>query len=109
MERGNLDLILKAFNLPAYDASENDYDQLYDHCLKIATQIESGMFAKFDCQINKDYSGKYRQLQTSLKNDDNYDLRLKILTGEIDAMKVTDLQQNQLTSKRVIEMQLQQQ
>ena len=50
MERGELGHILKAFNLPAYDA-EIDYDQLYEHCLKIATQIESGMFAKFDCSI----------------------------------------------------------
>ena len=31
--------------------AEIDYDQLYEHCLKIATQIESGMFAKFDCSI----------------------------------------------------------
>ena len=33
---------------------EVSQDQVYEFCMKIATSIESGMFARFECQIVRD-------------------------------------------------------
>jgi hypothetical protein len=41
------------------------------------------MFTTYDILISKDYSGKYRKLLTAFRNDENYELRLKILLMEI--------------------------
>ena len=77
----------------------------------MATKIESIMWVLNDEQTvrppltlqSKEYSSKYRQLQTALRNDDNYELRLKVLTGEIDPMKLPEMTQEQLAPKSLQE------
>jgi len=49
------------------------------------------MWVYFDQQINKEYGKKFRQLQTSLRNDDNFELRYQLLTHEIEPYGVTKL------------------
>ncbi|CDW83551.1 transcription elongation factor s- [Stylonychia lemnae] len=95
-EKGNLDQI-KNFNM------DGDQDQIYDFCTKIATKIESGMWVCFEESVSKDYSSKYRQLYTALKNDENFELRFQILSGDIDPVKVTELSSQQLAPKSLQE------
>lgn len=58
--------------------------------------IESGMWAFFEKALNKEYGRKFRQLQTSLRNDENFELRLQLLSGQIDPLKVHELTNEQL-------------
>lgn len=60
-----------------------------EHCLIMASKIESGMWIYFDQEISKGYGRKFRQLQTSFRNDGNAELRLRLLMGEVDLLKVT--------------------
>eukprot|EP00347_Sterkiella_histriomuscorum_P015578 403356500 len=81
-------------------ASESDKeDEKYLVCMNLALNIESHMWVLYDESISKEYSSKYRQLHTALRNDENYELRLKILMGEIEPSQVPDLSVNDLASK----------
>jgi hypothetical protein len=63
------------------ESVEPKIEKLFEFCHNIATGIESGMFVKYEYSISKDYSTKYRKVQTALRNDENYDLRIAIITG----------------------------
>ena len=68
-------------------------------CADISSQIESGMWVCYDSELNKDYSRKFRQLQASLRHDDNQELRLRILKGVVEPLSVAKLQPHQLAPK----------
>jgi len=49
------------------------------------------MYIFFENTISRDYGRKFRQLQTSLRNDDNTELRSMVLKEKIVAFEVTQL------------------
>ena len=55
---------------------EIDYENAYQFCLKLGTEIESGMWVNFNHEISREYNRKSLQLQTSLRDEDNTALRL---------------------------------
>lgn len=57
------------------------------------------MWVCFDSELNKDYSRKFRQLQASLRHDENQELRYRILQGLVEPLSVAKLQPHQLASK----------
>ena len=102
------------------NCEEIDQDIEYDYCHRIAQKIEAGMFARYDSFIvslfffnqiykqSKDYGVKYRQLKAALKNDDNYELRYKLLTEKQDPTTLVDKSSNELAPKKLQELQQQQ-
>ena len=78
---------IKELNL----SSDIDWEEAYRFCLKIGTEIESGMWVNFNNEISRDYGRKFRQLQASLRNDENEILRQQLLNGEIEPVSVTSL------------------
>ena len=70
---------LKGESIEKFDANPYSTDywkQATKFCSDISQQIESGMWVCYNSELNKEYSRKFRQLQASLRNDDNYELRL---------------------------------
>ena len=57
------------------------------------------MWVCFNSELNKEYSRKFKQLQASLRNDDNYELRIQLLTGKIEPLSVTQLKTEQLAPR----------
>jgi len=78
-----------ATNLDIDDPSR--LEKAFTLCHSLGTNIESGMWVFFENEISKDYGRKFRQLQTSLRNEENYELRLQILNREMDALTLTKL------------------
>jgi hypothetical protein len=71
-------------------------EKAFEYCQGLAMNIESGMWAFFEKSLNKEYGRKFRQLQTSLRNDENFELRLQLLSAQIDPLKVHELTNEQL-------------
>ena len=76
-----------------------DWEAAYNFCLKLGTDIESGMWVQFKNEISREYGRKFRQLQASLRNDDNITLRFRLLKGEIEPISVTSLSADDLVPK----------
>ena len=57
------------------------------------------MWVNFNNEISRDYGRKFRQLQASLRNDENDILRQQLLNGEIEPVSVTSLTQEHLAPK----------
>lgn len=75
-------------------------------CMGVATQIESGMNVHLNTasrEISREYARKFRQLQTSLRNDSNGELRLQLLNEDINALELTHMTPEQLAPKSKIE------
>lgn len=102
-EKAEFERILEAMQWKDLSV-EPDIEKLFEYALKVATGIESGMFIKFDHNIGKEYSAKYRKLSSALRNDENYDLRLAVLTGQLEAVKLFELSDHQLAPKRIQEL-----
>ena len=62
---------IKELNL----SKDIDWEEAYTFCLKIGTEIESGMWVNYNNEISREYGRKFRQLQASLRNDENDVLR----------------------------------
>lgn len=86
-----------ATNLDIDDPSR--LEKAFTLCHSLGTNIESGMWVFFENEISKDYGRKFRQLQTSLRNEENYELRLQILNREMDALTLTKLSNEQLVPR----------
>ena len=61
------------------------------------------MWVYFNESISKDYSKKYRLLQSSLNNHENYELRLNIIADVTDPFTLTKLNYEDLAPKSVLE------
>lgn len=75
-------------------------------CIEVASQIESGMSVHLNSggkEISREYARKFRQLQTSLRNDSNSELRLQLLNGDIIAIDLTRMTPEQLAPKSKLE------
>jgi hypothetical protein len=81
------------------DDDNTRLEKAFDLCKALGTNIESGMWVFFENQISKEYGRKFRQLQTSLRNEDNYELRLCILNREMDALTITKLSNDEFVPK----------
>ena len=65
-------------------------------CSEIALKIEAGMFVYFGRQISKDYTRKFRVLQTTLQQSENTTVRQNLLTGELDPNELCRLSADSL-------------
>lgn len=75
-------------------------------CAGLAQQIESGMSVHLNTSgkdISREYARKFRQLQTSLRNDSNGELRQQLLNEEIPAVELTRMTPEQLAPKSKVE------
>ena len=57
------------------------------------------MWVSNESQLSKEYTRKFRQLQASLRHDENQELRLKVLSGAIEPLAVTTLRADQLAPR----------
>ena len=67
--------------------------------MKLGTEIESGMWVFFKHEISREYGRKFRQLQASLRNEDNSTLRFQLLTSEIEPISMVSLSADDLAPK----------
>jgi hypothetical protein len=74
--------------------SDDFWETVRKICHGVASQIESGMSVHLNVgnkEISREYARKFRQLQTSLRNDSNSELRSQLLNEEINAMDLTHM------------------
>ena len=57
------------------------------------------MWVFFKHEISREYGRKFRQLQASLRNEDNSTLRFQLLTGEIEPISMVSLSADDLAPK----------
>ena len=76
------------------------WDKATKLCSDISQQIESGMWVLYDSQLSKEYSRKFRQLQASLRHDENHELRMRLISGQVEPLSVTSLRPDQLAPKQ---------
>ena len=79
--------------------SDSLWSEATKKCNELSLKIESGMYVSFDSEVSREYSRKFRSLLTSLRHEDNHDLRMKILRGQIEPMSVSQLRSDQLAPR----------
>ena len=58
------------------------------------------MWVSFKNEVSREYGRKFRQLQASIRNDENDGLRHQLLIGKIEPVAITTLTPEQLAPKR---------
>ena len=90
---------LKGESIKGLDLSNGiDWLSAYVFCLKLSTDIESGMWVFFQHENIRGYERKFRQLSAALRNDDKISLRAKLLKGEIEPIEMTSMTMDDLAA-----------
>jgi transcription elongation factor S-II len=69
-----------------------------DEVLRVAREVELAAFSKFQPDSSEPYKTKMRSLYQNLKNKSNPELRKRVLTGEIAAIKLVTMSHEELMS-----------
>lgn len=91
-------------NLGIEKCDFKNLEEMAKQSLTLATKIESCLFIEMTEEISKAYGGKFRDLLTSLKNDENTHLRLGLLCGDIMPQDFVRYTKEKLIPKSLIEM-----
>ena len=84
-------------NIDVERTYEDQTYELYRKAAALAGSIETCMYKKFR-NLSKDYSTKARSLLFNLKDEKNPELRLKMLSGELEPKELVDMDSKALAS-----------